>query len=692
MRLFSIFAPRRTGVALAAILSCGLLFTPVLKADGPVGSALADASSGTPTNQNASAKADPTNAATASGPTTQSSTTPNSKPAPATEPSVLPTTPNQNQVPAESGTVSVGEVVVTANRTPIAAGDVGSSQSLITAQEIEQKQQPLVSDILRGSPGLDVVRSGGPNQITSVFMRGANSDHTLVMIDGIEANDPSSPSRAFDFSTLTVDDIDHIEVLRGPQSTLWGSNAIGGVVNIITKRGQGPLSGYVSAEGGSFNTFRESVGFSGSEKIVSYSFNLTEASSQGFPAADAKYGNTTPDGYNNLSLATRFGFQLSKALDIDVIARIQHDRVRIDNGGGPGQDNPNRLLKSDEDFIRVQPHLVLFDGALVQTYGFNYTHYTREDTDPGFATQNDGDVIKFDFQNDLHLCKADTLTAGVDVYQEGFSATNTPQKYANSLGIFVQDQVNLNDALFFTGGMRYEDHSVSGSNITYRFTGAYIFPTDTKLHASYGTGFKSPTLSDLYASYGSRDLKAEKSIGWDAGVEQSFLKRAIVLDATYFDNHFTNLIDYDFIANHEVNTGEARSQGVELGAAVRPCDKITTGINYTYTNTQDETTRLSLLRRAPSRIGSFINYRYCRQGSVTLTANYVSHRADIDPVTFSRTSVGGYVLVNLATAYKITDYLEFTARIDNLLNSHYEEVAGFGTADISFYGGLKLSF
>ncbi|HZK79574.1 MAG TPA: TonB-dependent receptor, partial [Humisphaera sp.] len=529
-------------------------------------------------------------------------------------------------------------------------------------------------------------------QITSVFMRGANSDHTLVLIDGIEANDPSSPSRAFDFSTLTVDDIDRIEVLRGPQSTLWGSNAIGGVINVITKRGQGPLSGYISAEDGSFNTFRESVGFSGSEKIVNYSLNLTQANSQGFPAADAKYGNKTPDGYDNLSLATRFGVTLSKQFDIDVIARIQHDRVRIDDGGGPGQDDPHRWLKSDEDFIRVQPHLVLFDGALVQTYGFNYTHYTRSDTDPGFPTHDDGDVLKFDFQNDLHLCKADTLTVGADVYQEGFSATQTPQKYANSLGLFIQDQFNLNDRLFFTGGMRYEDHSLSGSNVTYRFTGAYLFPTETKLHASYGTGFKSPTLSDLYSSYGSRDLKAEKSMGWDAGVEQSFLKRAVVLDATYFDNHFTNLIDYDFIANHEENIGEARAQGVELGAAVRPCSKVTTGINYTYTRTEDETTRLSLLRRAPSRIGSFINYQYSRQGNVTLTANYVSHRADIDPVTFGRTNVGGYVLVNLATSYTINDSLEFTARIDNLLNEHYEEVAGFGTADISFYAGLKLRF
>ena len=213
------------------------------------------------------------------------------------------------------------------------------------------------------------------------------------------------------------------------------------------------------------------------------------------------------------------------------------------------------------------------------------------------------------------------------------------------------------------------------------------------MHASYGTGFKSPTLSDLYSSFGSRDLKAEKSEGWDAGVEQAFWDRRVVLDATYFNNHFRDLIDFDFITSRENNIGEARAQGVELGAAMKPTDSLTMGLNYTYTNSQDETTHLSLLRRAPNKIGAFLNYRYyVLRGDVTLSANYVSSRADIDPVTFSQTRVGGYTLINLATSYKITNSLEITARIDNLLNQHYEEVDGFGTADISFYGGVKWSF
>ena len=177
---------------------------------------------------------------------------------------------------APSAQAEVAPVVVTANRVPTPASEVGSSVSVITSEDLDHEQVPLVSDALRYVPSVNVTRSGGPGQITSVFTRGADSDHTLVLIDGIQANDPTSPTGAFDFSTLTVNDIDQIEVIRGPQSTLWGSNAIGGVINIITKRGEGPLGGYLYTEDGSFNTYREGLGVSGGNKTVNYSLSLSQ--------------------------------------------------------------------------------------------------------------------------------------------------------------------------------------------------------------------------------------------------------------------------------------------------------------------------------------------------------------------------------------------------------------------------------
>lgn len=610
---------------------------------------------------------------------------------PVTAPAIAPAT-QPSQTPSESGVNDANTVTITANRLATPTTDVGSSSSIITAEEIAQKQQPFVSDVLRGTPGLDLVRSGGPSQQTSIFTRGANSEDTLVLIDGIVANDPSSPSRAFDFSTLLVNDIDRIEVLRGPQSTLWGSNAMGGVVNIITRRGEGPLSGYALAEGGSFNTFRESVGFSGGDKHVNYSLNVTQADSQGFPAADARFGNHTPDGYNNQALAGRIGYVFSPEFDIDLIARYQHNRVRIDDGGGPGQDDPNRFLKSDQEYLRLQPHLVLFDGALVQTYGFNYTHYFRNDTDPAAPTNNDGSLLQFDFQNDVRISKDNTLTAGLVLTQEDFSSTGMDWRYASGYGIFLQDQMNFNNSLYFTGGARYEDHTIGRSSLTYRFTAAYLLPTATKFHTSYGTGFKSPTLSDLYSSYGSPTLKPEKSMGFDFGVEQGLFDRALVLDATYFNSHFTDLIDYDFASNHEENIGAARTQGAELGASIHPCRNVIAGINYTYTQSEDETMRTELLRRPKNKVGAFVNWKYVPKGNVSLSVNYVSSRADIDPVTFNNSRVGAYVLVNVSTSYQLSDHVELYARIDNLLNQHYEEVDGYGVADISAYAGVKVKF
>src|SRR6185437_15049325 len=174
--------------------------------------------------------------------------------------------------------------------------------------------------------------------------------------------------------------------------------------------------------------------------------------------------------------------------------------------------------------------------------------------------------------------------------------------------------------------------------------------------------------------------------------EQPLFNRVLVLDATYFNNKFRDLISFDFIANRELNIGRARSQGAELGAALKPWDPLTIGVNYTYTDTEDESTHEELLRRPRNKVGGYLNYRYCRNGSLTLSGTYTSSRADIDPVSFGRTRVGSYLLVNLSTSYKITDHIELTGRIDNLLNQHYEEVAGFGTADFSLYGGLKLTF
>lgn len=583
-------------------------------------------------------------------------------------------------------------VVVTANRVPMPASEVGSSVSVVTSQDLENEQVPMVSDALRYVPSMNVTRSGGPAQITSVFTRGADSDQTLVLIDGIEANDPTSPTGAFDFSTLTVDDVDRIEVLRGPQSTLWGSNAIGGVVNIITRRGQGPPTGYGYAEAGSFNTYREGAGVSGGTKTFDYSFSLSQQDSQGISAADRKFGNTEPDGYDISTVAGKYGWNFSDQLRVEVVTRYQYARTSIDDNGGPGGDDTHAELRNNAAYFRVAPQVSLFDGKWIQTFGLNYTYYDRQDTTPAFPSHVNGGLAKLDWQNDFKLSPDNTLVAGLVLSQENIGTSDIGRHSNDSSAGYLQDNLSLFKSIFLSAGGRYDSYRLGGHATTYRFTGAYLLPTKTTIRGSYGSGFKAPTLEDLYSSFGSPTLKSETSVGWDGGIEQAFLNDRVSVQATYFSNRFHDLIDYDFTTNREDNIGRAKSSGVEVGGMLKPMKNLIYTASFTHTDTEDLSTGKALLRRPPNAASMQLTWEYSRKGQITMGAYYESSRADINPVTFARTHVPGYIVANLATSYRITDWATLTLRSDNLFNQHYEEVDGYGEPGFAVYGGLKLTF
>lgn len=617
-------------------------------------------------------------------------------------------------------------IIVTATKLETPAKEVASSVTIVTEEEIQSKQHTSVLETLRDVPGVDVVRQGGPGQQTSVFIRGANSHHTLILIDGIELNDPSTPSRAFDFAHLTTDNIERIEILRGPNSTLYGSDALGGVINVITKRGQGSPRLTVSAEGGSYETYREKVELSGGSDLINYNLTASYLESNGIWSASHKDGNSERDGYDNLSVSSRIGLTPTDYFDIDFFLRYTKADTDIDAYPGPLGDDPNYTSAFESIALRTQAGLFLFDDLWEQKLGFSLTDYDREnDNKPDPLKPDDIDkssyestIYKIDWQNNLYLHKYNTLTLGLDYEKERanarslgtFTSYGMPfsvdsemgSKKTHTIGYFIQDQVKIWDSFFTTLGFRIDDHNKFGSEATYRITSTYLIePTGTKLKATYGTGFKAPTIFQLYSpDYGNQDLKPEEVKGWDVGLEQTFFHGKSLVTFTYFENDFENLIDTAVNETTSVfeflNIEEAKTKGIEITASLEPTKNTTLKLSYVYTEAKDEKEDERLVRRPRDKFSLDINQRFLDKGNINLNILYVGEREDkfFNEATFEggRIDLSSYTLVNLAASYNVSERLRLFGRVDNLFDKEYVELWGYDTAGISGYAGAEYTF
>ncbi|MEW6368363.1 MAG: TonB-dependent receptor [Acidobacteriota bacterium] len=607
------------------------------------------------------------------------------------------------------------EVVVTATRTELPTREVASSTTVISSAEIDQKQANSVVEALRNVPALDVVQSGGPGHHASVFIRGAQPEHTLMLIDGIEMNDPSSAGRTYDFEQLTTDDVDQIEIIRGPQSTLYGSDAIGGVINIITRKGDGPMSSSVSAEAGSFDTFREKLRVSGSSGAFNYSLGVSRTDSQGISAADESLGNPEKDGLGNTSVSTRLGLSAAANLDLDVFAGLTDATTDVDTYGGSGGDDPNSFVYYRQWYLRTQGTLRLAGGTWEQKFGVSVSEHFRHYYDDVDAQhpydRNDttfsGRIIKADWQSNLYSRDINTMTIGVESEDErgrshyysesiwGPYSSTFDAVSARTSGVFVQDQVKVCGAWLTTLGARLDDHSEFGSKLTYRIASAYLIPAwDSKIKGTFGTGFKAPSLYQLYSQYGDTSLKPESSMGWDIGFEQYLLHETLAAGATYFRNRFTNLIEYDSATSKYGNVLQADASGVEIFASVDPGEKLSFRASYTLTDTRDGSTGRPLIRRPRHKFGFDVNSRLNQRASIHVSLIHVGEREDNDSSTWPSIPVtmDAYTIVNVAAKYRIGRNIRLFGRIDNLFNSEYEEVYGYGSPGISASCGVGLAF
>jgi len=589
--------------------------------------------------------------------------------------------------------------LLTPNRSETDATQVGSSYTVINEAEITRTRQSSVAEVLRGKLGLDVIRSGGSGGATSIFLRGANSQHTKVLMDGIPINDPSHPNRGFDFSSLSADNIERIEVLRGPQSILYGSDALGGVINIITKRGEGPPSIRASGMGGSFGTARTSLSISGGDQASYYSVSGGYSHTDGISAASVLNGNTEPDRHRNGNLSGRFGWNLSENLNVDYVFRYIDRDLEIDSYDFTAgfTDDLLRANLSQQFMNRIQLRSLSWDGLVENKIGFSQTNYLRQDTAvmfPAFEpAEFDGQTRQADWQSNLVVTENQLVTVGVDYLHESASSNLNPHQQQYNTGVYLQDQITLTDHWFASAGFRWDNHSAAGNASTYRISTRYLPPgTGREFHGSIGTGFRAPALAENFFTGGNPALLPERSRGWDIGMQQSLLDGVIILDATCFRNDFRNLIDYDFITNTLQNIGQARATGLEVSGTCILTPQSTISANYTCTDAKDLQFGGKLARR-PHHKASLTYGRQSLDERTQLNATLlvVGDRLDL-PQRYGGTVLDNYLLLNLAGSYQINPQWELFGRIDNVTNEQYIEALGFGTPGIAGYAGLNVTW
>jgi vitamin B12 transporter len=618
-----------------------------------------------------------------------------------------------------SGYYKLNEVVITATKTPTNLLQVANSISVIDSVQIANSNSNNVFDVLKNETGISFTRQGGNGTLSNLYIRGANASHTLVLIDGVEVNLTNDPSGVYDFSALPIDNISRIEVLRGPQSTLYGSDALAGVINIITKKGNGSPGFSLLTEGGSYNTYKILAGAHGAYNKFNYSVTLSTTGSDGFSAASEKYGNIEDDGYTKNNLSSLLGYAFSENFDFKLSTRYTKSESDYDQFGGEFGDDPTYIFDQEEISWRGEGNASLLEGFWKQKIGLSYIRNVRKysfDTSAAsiYASNSfyDGRKYKLDWQNDFYINNSNILTAGAELeFDEASSeyyaytyltpmliASVIPMSSSRTIGVYLQDQVNIDKMFFATAGVRFDDHNKFGSKFTYRIAPAYIFwQTGTKIKATIGTGFKAPSLYYLYdPSYGNQDLKPEESFGWDAGIEQYFFNQNLTLGITYFSNKFTNMFGFDFVTFKTINIKEAATNGVEFNIEFKPIEGLNLKANYTYTDARDLSPNSAdydekLLRRPDNKAGFYAGYSFIPEASINFDLIFVGRRDDINFSVYERIELEDYLLLNLAAHYDIFDFLRLNARIENLLDTVYEEVYGYGTAGLSFYGGIKIS-
>jgi vitamin B12 transporter len=615
---------------------------------------------------------------------------------------------------AASSAAALREVVISGSRTEATLAATGSAVSILKGAELEQRQIRIVSDALRAVPGVAVSRQGPVGTVTQVRIRGAEANHTVVLIDGVKINDPFTSE--VDFAHLLSAQVDRIEILRGPQSVLYGSEAIGGVISIFTKRGAPGLQGEAAVEAGSFSSIDGAAAVRGATATLNYALSAAGLKTDG---TNVSQFGSEDDGYRNGTLYARAGWTPTSLAALEASLRYRVSRGMFDPqdfGFPPGPRfalivDGDRRSKGDQFDARLRGRLTT--GALENQLGFTHTQ-TEEDTfaDGVFTNGFEGERDRIDYQGTwrfgANVPQALTLAAEHERQQfqsKGPTAASAQSqtRHNEKTGIAAEYRARLPSLTALTLSLRRDHHQLLADATTYRVTVSQPLGQRVKLRASYGTGIANPTFFELFGFIpGSFDpnphLEPEESRGFDVGADLTIGEQGR-LSLTYFDADLENEISGTF----DVNTfrasvanlsGKSKRRGVEVEAQYAPRDNLTVWFSYTYTDAKQPDGQIEV--RRPRHVGSAaISYAPRNAfGSLTVAVDYNGRQEDLDfrQFTAARVSLRDYMLVRLAGQYNLTPNLSLTARVENLLDQNYEEIFSYRPSGRAFYAGVQARF
>ncbi len=634
-----------------------------------------------------------------------------------------------NPLYAADEPIELNPIIVTATRLETPLDQVPASLSVVESEDIERAQVTDTLEVLRDVPGFTIVQTGSRGGTTSLFARGGNSNFNQVLIDGVKVNQAGG---GFDFSDLTTDGIDRIEIVRGPQSALYGSDAITSVVQLFTRRGDGPLAARFGFAGGTFETFEEKASISGGTERHGYSIDVGRIDTDGILDFNNSYGNTT--------VASRFDWSPIETLDLTTTVRFNDSRFEF-----PTQSAGDRFPPLDPNQFQERERLIVGPRTVWNPYpwwrhalqlGLYRENRSFDDPfDPGadfgsFVSDTTEERLSADYNSTFFLPSLAGITPKITLggYAEDesfeqdslflFQGSGTPNRIDESRdtqAFYTQLILDWRERVTLVAGFRLDESSTFGTEVNPRVGMAYRLPAiETKLRASYGTGIKAPSFFENFVSspfaVGNPDLDPERSESWEVGFDQPlpFDDYPVELSATYFSADFEDLIGFVFGSTPSfLNIQRARSRGVEVGMRITTPIGIGFRGSYTYLDTTVLDPGASggtlfvegepLLRR-PEHSGAFtIDYsveRWTAGFNLTIKGSSIDRDFNADPGG-ARVRLDGYTKADIAVAYSLFENqlgmqsFSITAKGQNVFDEDYEEAFGFSTAGASFLIGFR---